>query len=521
MRAFLFILSFLFFACTSNRYDARLLQADSLQEADRDSVAFEQLKRIDIKSLTERDKAFYYMLNTFVRYKLYIPINDSTINNSIDYYMRNGDDEMLSRAYLYKACSLVEKNDLPQIATFLKKAEVVASNTDNIGLKLRIKAMMFIVNRKTNNNQKAKEYAESMLPLARQLGNKRWLGLAYAYLTLVNANSNKEKELYYYKMFEKYVPYLKKKEQADYYNNISLVYRDMGKGDEAETSLLKSINIYPQHRSYGTLAELYTTQNRLQEARELWNKALNTKDKRLRSTFLQPYAAWLHKIGDEDEAWSLAMKIPFVKDSLMRVQQTEMVKENQERQDRLKRELEHRQKIMVLCFVIVLLIMCAALTYIVLELKMVRQKKVLAEDRNRINELQATIEDLSQKEDENSEKLKRARKQMEKMRENLAQKTALGKKLYEEIFEQGGKTSKWFKKDFEAFCEYYRTIDSEFFVMLESTYDRLTPRQVFIMILDHKNYTEEQILEIMCMSEGTLRTNRSRIAARYIPLDDK
>ena len=101
----------------------------------------------------------------------------------------------------------------------------------------------------------------------------------------------------------------------------------------------------------------------------------------------------------------------------------------------LKRELEHRQKIVVLCFVIVLLIMCAALTYIVLELKMVRQKKVLAEDRNRINELQATIEDLSQKEGENSEKLKRARKQMEKMRENLAQKTALGKKLYEEIFE--------------------------------------------------------------------------------------
>ena len=67
----------------------------------------------------------------------------------------------------------------------------------------------------------------------------------------------------------------------------------------------------------------------------------------------------------------------------------------------------------------------------------------------------------------------------------------------------------------------YRTIDSEFFVMLESTYDRLTPRQVFIKILDHKNYTEEQILEIMCMSEGTLRTNRSRIAAQYIPLDDK
>ena len=201
MRAFLFILSFLFFACTSNRYDARLLQVDSLQEKDRDSAAFEQLKRIGVKELSERDKAFYYMLNTFVRYKLYIPINDSTINNSIDYYMRDGDDEMLSRAYLYKACSLVEKNDLPQIATFLKKAEVVASNTDNIGLELRIKAMMFIVNRKTNNNQKAKEYAESMLPLARQLGNKRWLGLAYAYLTLVNANSNKEKELYYYKMF--------------------------------------------------------------------------------------------------------------------------------------------------------------------------------------------------------------------------------------------------------------------------------------------------------------------------------
>ena len=77
----MFILSFLFVACTSNRYDARLLQVDSLQEKDRDSAAFEQLKRIGVKELSERDKAFYYMLNTFVRYKLYIPINDSTINN--------------------------------------------------------------------------------------------------------------------------------------------------------------------------------------------------------------------------------------------------------------------------------------------------------------------------------------------------------------------------------------------------------------------------------------------------------
>ncbi|MBO5583002.1 MAG: tetratricopeptide repeat protein [Prevotella sp.] len=340
-------------------------------------------------------------------------------------------------------------------------------------------------------------------------------------MAFLSEKETKEKELYYYRIAEKYVGCLKKEEQAGLYNNMSIVYSKMGNTQKAETLLLRSLHIYPSAHAYGILAELYTTQNRLQEARELWNKALNTKDKRLRSTFLQPYAAWLHKIGDEDEAWGLAMKIPFVKDSLMLVQQTEMVKENQEVQDRLKRELEHRQKIMVLCFVIVLLIMCAALTYIVLELKMVRQKKVLAEDRNRINELQATIEVLTQKEGENSEKLKRARKQMEKMRENLAQKTALGKKLYEEILEQGGKTSKWFKKDFEAFCEYYRTIDPEFFVMLESTYDRLTPRQVFIKILDHKNYTEEQILEIMCMSEGTLRTNRSRIAARYIPLDDK
>ena len=38
---------------------------------------------------------------------------------------------------------------------------------------------------------------------------------------------------------------------------------------------------------------------------------------------------------------------------------------------------------------------------------------------------------------------------------------------------------------------------------------------------DSGTILEEQILEIMCMSEGTLRTNRSRIAARYIPLDDK
>ena len=218
----MFILSFLFFACTSNRYDARLLQVDSLQEKDRDSAAFEQLKRIGVKELSERDKAFYYMLSTFVRYKLYIPLNDSTINNSIDYYMRDDDDEMLSRAYLYKACSLAERNDLSPMVYYLKKAEYSAKRTDNVDVKLRIMAMMSIINMNTNNYQKAKEYVDLMFPLAKQSDNKRWLGLCYEYMAFLSEKETIEEELYYYRKAEGFVDCLKKEEQAGLYNNMSI-----------------------------------------------------------------------------------------------------------------------------------------------------------------------------------------------------------------------------------------------------------------------------------------------------------
>lgn len=97
------------------------------------------------------------------------------------------------------------------------------------------------------------------------------------------------------------------------------------------------------------------------------------------------------------------------------------------------------------------------------------------------------------------------RQQMEKL--------ALGKKLYCEI-EDGGTTATWDKRNFEEYNEYYKLIDSSFLMSLENEFYALTPQNVFYEILCHKQIPEEEILRILCKTNGALRTMKSRIKQR-------
>ena len=126
----------LFMGCGRARYDARLVQADSLMWTAPDS-ALATLAAID--SLAgEANQAYRDLLTTQARYRTYQDItthDDSAITRAMDYYSaHSGQREKLTRACLYKGAVMEELGHVDSAMYYYKTAEVTADTTDYLNL---------------------------------------------------------------------------------------------------------------------------------------------------------------------------------------------------------------------------------------------------------------------------------------------------------------------------------------------------------------------------------------------------
>ena len=127
------------------RYDGRLMAADSLMRTDPDS-ALAIVEGIDRDSLPdEGDRAYRDLLLTQARYRCYVTAtSDSDINRALAYYRaHSGEQEKLTRAYIYKGAVMEELGHPDSAMLYYKHAEATAAPDDyfNLGYaKMRIAA---------------------------------------------------------------------------------------------------------------------------------------------------------------------------------------------------------------------------------------------------------------------------------------------------------------------------------------------------------------------------------------------
>ena len=119
---------------SSPQYDPRLMVADSLLRENNPDSALQVLSAINSAALRNAsDQAYYALLLTQAQYRCYVDIkSDSTINVALDYYKRHdGEQEKLTRCYIYKG-AVTEVLDDPETAmTYYKQAVNVASPDDH------------------------------------------------------------------------------------------------------------------------------------------------------------------------------------------------------------------------------------------------------------------------------------------------------------------------------------------------------------------------------------------------------
>ncbi len=118
------------------RYDARLTAADSLLTSNPDSALalVEALAPADLA--TSGDRAYRDLLLTQARYKCYITAtSDSDINRALAYYRaHSGEQEKLTRAYIYKGAVMEELGYPDSAMLYYKHAEATAASDDYFNL---------------------------------------------------------------------------------------------------------------------------------------------------------------------------------------------------------------------------------------------------------------------------------------------------------------------------------------------------------------------------------------------------
>ena len=119
-------------------YDGRLTAADSLMHDDPDSALI-LVTAVNADSLaTESDRAYHGLLLTQARYKAYQEItarDDSAITCALGYYRsHSGEQEKLTRAYLYKGAVMEELGHVDSAMFYYKTAEAAADEKDYANL---------------------------------------------------------------------------------------------------------------------------------------------------------------------------------------------------------------------------------------------------------------------------------------------------------------------------------------------------------------------------------------------------
>lgn len=113
-------------------YDPRLVVADSVLRQDPDS-ALAMLRALDARILPgDGDRAYYALLLTLAQYRCYVTAtSDSLINSALEYYrLHSGEQEKLTRAYIYKGAVMEELGQPEEAMTYYKHALAHASPSD-------------------------------------------------------------------------------------------------------------------------------------------------------------------------------------------------------------------------------------------------------------------------------------------------------------------------------------------------------------------------------------------------------
>ena len=526
-----FLFVFLFIGCNQQQMVySELVEIDQLLIAEQTDSAFKKLAMIDVRKLNEDLSAYYYLLETQCQYKLYMPIHsDSIINRAETYYRKTVDKEKLARSLFYKSGVLSDIGKKAEALQCLKQAEVLVRNLSEDYLSHNVYYQLASLNSYYQEYQLALDNIKKAMFYASKANRMLYLAYDYEKAAVYYGNLGlSDSSRFYIRKCLSVIDVIPKEpasNRARLFGNVGALYCSIDK-DSAKIFLEKSLELDPQGNVYSALSDIYLEEKDTAKAMRMLEEGIKVSDYLgFKEKNLLKLSDIMRKKGDYRKADELTMAANALKDSLANRFHEENVKAQQIEFDRKveqKRAAQARQWLTGGVGVAVMVICLMAWYYFRRKKKNVlvlteKEKLIeeLREDRNDANKkLKATQDEMNAMRHDLEEHERKIRT-FDRERKKREQWLGHGRTLLESLLNQGN-MALWNHQDYEDFIGYYRITNSRFAKTIDEEYTDLSPNQSVLVILDDIGMSDDDVMRAMNLTNGALRTLRSRLRQRRL-----
>lgn len=117
------------------------------------------------------------------------------------------------------------------------------------------------------------------------------------------------------------------------------------------------------------------------------------------------------------------------------------------------------------------------------------------------------MESLKRKQQEQEKAMRSQQKDWQRHGQTIER----GHRLFVELMDKGGSTRLWTRDDFKDFRVYYDAVDSEFTNEISQRYGELSQNLYLLALLEHMGKSDKEIIAMMDLTIGALRTTRTRL----------
>lgn len=515
------VLVLLFTSCSLNgkqQYE-ELCKVDSLLEnncIDSAQLILNQIQKDKI--LAENTKAYYNLLFTkllYMQYRTYIPL--IPIDQSISCYENEGNTSKLSQALFYKGAILYYMGKHKEGILLVKRSEKLANSLQDQDLKCKIFDLLAIINSDIGEYKTALFYVQKCMKIIekkkatpfQQVDMCNRLAVVYSDLAL------KDSAKYYMNKCIPLLSYVPSSAKVIFYDNIG--YFNMDSNSEMSLKYLKeAMRIGPSPDTYDNLARLYMKRGEKHRADSLWEKALQTKDILKKSKIVEAMLNFKKQEGDLKEIANLATLLVALKDSVSAQRQDEQLKETQVNFDYQAEQAKYekdKQRLIFTVFILVLVLIIIVLFSFLLQVKnrksRIEKEKDSLEKMRLLQSYKNMILQLEQEGKTDKNEIEKLKWKIEKLQSTLNNKSNMGCLLYH-YAKEGKNIREWNKTELVEFLNYYISVDINFSLTLDEN-EELTARQKVFLVLKHEGKSENEIAEMMGLSNTAFRTMKSRI----------
>ena len=494
-----------------------LAQIDSLVANNETDSAYQRITNMAHDALdTDEERAYYNLLLTKIIFTSdKTSSNDSLIDMSIKHYKSTGNNAKLAEAYYYKGGCLVNRRNLADGLMLMKMAESTAKKVGDTQLLIMAYTNMAYINATLGTPLTGLEYARKGLAEAERAHNMDWKCMALNNIAMCHYyRKDLDSALIYMQKIEPYINTVSEDERAPFINNIGYLYSETGHYGKAEPLLRTAVSLLPCAVTYTSLAKNCYRQGKDREADSLMRLAEPDADFETKAEMYQFLAERAERRGDFKTSSRLYRQAKTMKDSMEAQRPTEETVT-------MQREYEHKEyargvksKETAGIVIAVRAVAVLAGTGVSFHRKTLnRAKRTIAEADRKIKEYTERTTALERLDNSHARKAKELERKIRRLKDEQAAVINSGKALYDGIM-AGGTTATWKKNDFDEFIEYYRTRRPEAVAEAEEGYSRLSSTHIFYLMLADMGVAGDDMRRILCLTDGALRTMRSRIKSR-------